>query len=100
MPQEGGKSAGLTYPAISVGTYKIQISYAGNDTYHGTTAETEITVGVGKNASVIVCKENPTVKLVYKDDLSVDYDAVKAALFAKVVDVEQSAKSYCRECNN
>lgn len=91
MPLEGGKSAGLTYPAISAGTYKIQISYAGNDMYHGTTAETEVTVGIGKNTSVIVCKENPTVKLVYKDDLSVDYDAVKAALFAKVVDVEQSS---------
>lgn len=91
MPLEGGKEGIYTYPAITTGDQKIRISYAGNDSYYGTSAETTINVGIGKNESVIATVENPTVKLVYNDDLSVDYDAVEEAFFADVVDVTNSS---------
>lgn len=45
--------------------------------YSGASAEATVNIGSGKEQSVIAFKENPTIKLVYNDDLTVDYAAVR-----------------------
>lgn len=94
MPLEGGKSGTpitLTYPAMGTGSQKIKISYAGTDTYFGASAEATVNIGIGKEESVIAFKENPTIKLVYNDDLTVDYTAAKEAIMNDVIDAENSS---------
>lgn len=94
MPLEGGESGTpipLTYPAMGDGTQKIKISYAGTDAYSGASAEATVNIGIGKEQSVIAFKENPTIKLVYNDDLTVDYAAAKEAIMNDVIDVENSS---------
>ena len=88
-PIEGGKVNGLTYPGIPEGTQKIRVSYAGDKSNTAASAEIEITV-TGRAQSVIAFKENPTIKLVYNDDLTVDYAAAKEAIVNDVVDVQNS----------
>lgn len=93
MPLEGGTSGTLiplNYPAMGDGTQKIKISYAGTDTYSGASAEATVNIGIGKEQSVIKFKENPTIKLVYNDDLTVDYAAVKEAIMNDVIDAKNS----------
>ena len=93
MPLEGGTSGTLiplNYPAMEEGTQKIKISYAGTDTYSGASAEATVNIGIGKEQSVIAFKENPTIKLVYNDDLTVDYAAVKEAIMNDVIDAKNS----------
>ena len=91
MPLEGGKSGVLNYPAMGEGTQEIKISYAGTDVYFGASAEATVNIGSGKEQSVIAFKENPTIKLVYNDDLTVDYVAVKEAIMNDVIDAENSS---------
>lgn len=91
MPLEGGKSGLLNYPAMREGSQKIKISYAGTDTYSGASAEATVNIGIGKEESVIAFKENPTIKLVYNDDLTVDYAAAKEAIMNDVIDAENSS---------
>lgn len=94
MPLEGGKGGTpipLTYPAMGDGTQKIKISYAGTDAYSGASAEATVNIGIGREQSVIAFKENPTIKLVYNDDLTVDYAAAKEAIMNDVIDVEKSS---------
>ena len=94
MPLEGGTSGTLiplNYPAMEEGTQKIKISYAGTDTYSGASAEATVNIGIGKEQSEIAFKENPTIKLVYNDDLTVDYAAAKEAIMNDVIDVEKSS---------
>lgn len=73
------------------GTQKIKISYAGTDAYSGASAEATVNIGIGREQSVIAFKENPTIKLVYNDDLTVDYAAAKEAIMNDVIDVENSS---------
>ena len=91
MPLEGGKSGVLNYPAMGEGTQEIKISYAGTDVYFGASAEATVNIGSDKEQSVIAFKENPTIKLVYNDDLTVDYMAVKEAIMNDVIDAENSS---------
>lgn len=93
MPLEGGTSGTLiplNYPAMEEGTQKIKISYAGTDTYSGASAEATVNIGIGKEQSEIAFKKNPTIKLVYNDDLTVDYAAVKEAIMNDVIDAKNS----------
>lgn len=73
MPLEGGESNLLTYPAISAGEQQIQISWDGNDQYYG--FEQKVTVKMTERGSAPYERNDPanSVKLVYNDDLSVDY---------------------------
>ncbi len=91
MPLEGGKEGIYTYPAMGVGSQEIKISYAGSDTYYSASAETTVNFTIGKEESKIIFKENPSVSLVYNDDLTVDYDAVEKAIMKQVVDTENSS---------
>lgn len=93
MPLEGGTSGTLiplTYPAMGEGAQKIKISYAGTDIYSGASAEATVNIGIGREQSVIAFKENPTIKLVYNDDLTVDYAAAKEAIMNDVIDAKNS----------
>lgn len=93
MPLEGGKSGtpfALTYPAMGTGSQKIKISYAGTDTYFGASAEATVNIGIGKEESEIALKADQSVALVYNDDLTVDYAAVKEAIMDQVVDTKNS----------
>lgn len=71
----------VEYPAMSSGEQRIKISYDGNESYYGTEVEFTVNVEVGRDDSRLEFCENPTIKLVYNDDLSVDYAAAYQAIF-------------------
>lgn len=75
----------LEYPAISTGEQKIRISYAGTDTIYGTSAETTVTVAERPEADVVFNDGPYQAKLTVKEDLSVDYDALRQAIFTAAV---------------
>ena len=85
MPLEGGKDT-LTYPAISRGGQKIRISYAGSETHSGTSAETTVTIAERPQAPYTLKATPDPVTLVVDENLETDYDAVRAAIFAAVVE--------------
>lgn len=85
MPLEGGTKGILTYPAISAGKQKIQISYAGNDTYFGTTSQEVMVTFTERADSHIVLKPDQQVALPYTDATTVDYDALRVAILQQVV---------------
>ena len=86
MPLEGGTKDLLTYPAISAGKQKIQISYAGNDTHFGTTSQEVTVTFADREASNIVLKPDQKVALPYTDATIVDYDTLRTAILQQVVD--------------
>lgn len=69
------------YPAMGSGEQQIKISYDGNEFYYGTEVEFPVNVGVGRDDSRLEFCEDPTIKLVYNDDLSIDYSAAYQAIF-------------------
>lgn len=69
------------YPAMSSGEHRIKISYDGIESYYGTEVEFTVNVEVGRDDSKLEFCENPTIKLVYNDDLSIDYSAAYQAIF-------------------
>lgn len=85
MPLEGGKNGGLTYPAISTGEQKIRISYAETDTTYGTSVETTITVAERPEADITFNDGPYQAMLTVKQDLSVNYDALRQAIFSAIV---------------
>ena len=83
-PLKGGRVSGLTYPAITEGTWDIRISYGENDTYYSTSAETTVTIA--ERADVIwEYNDNVTVGLAYTADLNIDYKAMEQAIYNSVV---------------
>lgn len=75
----------LEYPAISAGEQKIRIRYAGTDTIYGTSAETTVTVADRPEADIVFNDGPYQAKLTVKEDLSVDYDALRQAIFTAAV---------------
>lgn len=71
----------VEYPAMGSGEQQIKISYDGNESYYGTEVEFTVNVEVGRDDSRLEFCENPTIKLVYNDDLSIDYSAAYQAIF-------------------
>ena len=71
----------VEYPAMGSSEQRIKISYDGNESYYGTEAEFTVNVEVGRDDSRLEFCENPTIKLVYNDDLSIDYSAAYQAIF-------------------
>ncbi len=71
----------VEYPAMGSGEQQIKISYDGNEFYYGTEVEFTVNVEVGRDDSRLEFCENPTIKLVYNDDLSIDYSAAYQAIF-------------------
>lgn len=80
MPLEGGTKDILTYPAISAGEQKIQISYNGSDDYKAVTEETTVNF-LDRAAAPFQLKQDVTeVAMVYKKDQSINYEATAQAL--------------------
>lgn len=85
VPLEGGKVSPLTYPAIGLGQQKIRISWDGNEEYGGFSAETTITLTERPDPEYKL-KESPSIKLVYNDDLTVNYENIESTVFDAIVD--------------
>jgi len=83
-PLEGGKVSGINYPAIGLGQQKIRISWGGNEKYDGFSAETAIMLNE-RTAPEYTLKESPSIKLVYNDDLKVDYKNIESTVFDAIV---------------
>lgn len=87
VPLEGGKGdevIPLTYPAIGLGQQKIRLSWNGDEKYDGFSAETTITLN-DRPAPDCTLKESPNIKLVYNDDLAVDYESIESTVFDAIV---------------
>lgn len=81
-----GLTEGLSiFPAISEGTKKVRISYAGSKDYKPHTVET--TINVVDRATVDVVKnEGPyNVSMKFNKDQSYDYDATAKAIYEAVI---------------
>lgn len=76
----------LGYPTISAGKQKIQISYAENNTYFGTTSREVMVTFTERADSHIVLKPDQQVALPYTDATTVDFNALRAAILQQVVD--------------
>lgn len=85
MPLEGGKKDGLPYPAISAGTQRIRISWAGNDTYYSCSAETTVMIAERSEAPYVLQDPVGSVTLALREDLTVDYDALRTQIFHAVI---------------
>ena len=86
VPLEGEKVGSLTtYPAIGLGQQKIRISWGGSEEYDGFFEDTTITL-TERPAPQYTLKESPSIKLVYNDDLKVDYENIESTVFDAIVD--------------
>ena len=86
VPLEGEKVGSLTtYPAIGLGEQKIRISWGGSEEYDGFFEDTTITL-TDRPAPEYTLKESPSIKLVYNDDLTVDYENIESTVFDAIVD--------------
>ena len=70
----------VPYFAMDVGTNKIKLSWAGNDTYNGFEKEFTVEFKDNRIATNIVVKENASITY------NVDKDAMKQDIFDKVID--------------
>ena len=86
-PLEGGKVSGITYPAIGLGQQKIRISWDGNKEYGGFSEETAITL-TDRPDPEYKLTESPSIKLVYNDDLTVNYENIESDVFNAIVESE------------
>lgn len=87
MPLEGGKGSGLTYPAMTLGEgQQVRVSWNGNASYTAASAETTVDIVEGREQVPYTLKETPdAVTLAVGEDMEVDYDALRAAIFGAVV---------------
>ena len=86
LPLEGQTIVGgVSYPAISVGEQKIRISYAENDNYYGTSAETTVTITERPDAPYTLKETPDAVTLAVGEDMKVDYALLHEAIFNAVV---------------
>lgn len=81
-----GLTEGLSiFPAISEGTKKVRISYAGSKDYKPHTVETTINV-VDRATVDVVTNEGPyNVSMKFNKDQSYDYDATAKAIYEAVI---------------
>ena len=87
MPLEGGKGSGLTYPAMTLGEgQQVRVSWNGNASYTAASAETTVDIVEGREQVPYTLKEtHDAVTLAVGEDMAVDYDALRAAIFGAVV---------------
>ena len=85
MSLEGGKKNGLNYPAISEGSQKIRISYAGTDSVYGTSVETTVTIAERPQVQFNLNEGPYKVGMVFTNDQGYDYDATAKAIYNAVV---------------
>ena len=91
MPLEGGTGTVLgisvTYPAMTLGDgQQVRVSWNGNASYTAASAETTVNIVEGREQVPYTLKETPdAVTLAVGEDMAVDYDALRAAIFGAVV---------------
>ena len=91
MPLEGGTGTVLgisvTYPAMTLGEgQQVRVSWNGNASYTAASAETTVDIVEGREQVPYTLKETPdAVTLAVDEDMAVDYDALRAAIFGAVV---------------
>lgn len=66
---------------FGIGTWQIRLSFEGTDAYTAASEEVEVTV-TGLSQAPISAPETAGVSLTYREDLSVDYEALETALRA------------------
>lgn len=94
VPLTGGKVSGLTYPALSEGTHKVCITFAGNAQYAKTVVEAEVNV-TGRDPMTFTLNEAPyEVGLVFNDEQGCDYDKTAKAIYDAVVKSTSPAVDY------
>lgn len=84
----------FTYPAMTEGTQKIRVSYAGDDTHSAVSAEVDVNV-VGRSDVAYTLKKGPyEVGMVFNDDLSYNYAAVEQAIFDAVLESTEPEQTF------
>lgn len=86
VPLGGEKEALGFYPAISEGQQKIKISWDGNETYYGFEEEVTVNITEREQAPYTLKKTPDSVVLAVDENLKVDYDALRNAIFGAVVE--------------
>lgn len=78
---DGDKVSGLTYPAISEGTWKLRFEFAGNADYKGFSEDVEVKF-TGRDPAFELKDnvEGMEIGLVFKSATEYDYDATAAAI--------------------
>lgn len=85
LPLEGQDIVGgMGYPAISTGEKQIRVSYAGNDKYYGSSAETTVTITERPEADIQI-NENASVKLTVTEDMQLDIEKLYQDVFSEVI---------------
>lgn len=85
VPLEGNSTGLVKYPAISAGEQLLEISWPGNDTWEGNWPQVTVTITDREPAPYTLNDPIAPVTLQVKDDLTVDYDALRMAIFEAVV---------------
>ena len=80
VPLTGGKVKGLTYPAISEGTWRVRISWGGSQSYAPVTIEASLAVVDGRIDSQIALKSDASFTY------NMDVTAMKQAVLDNVID--------------
>lgn len=83
-PELGLADVNIDYK-LELGAQNVTISWGGNAQYAGNSVTVSVTFTDERTQSDISFVENPSVKLVYNEDLTVDYDAVRSAIWSDVV---------------
>lgn len=83
-PELGLADVNIDYK-LALGAQNVTISWGGNAQYAGNSVTVSVTFTDERTQSDISFVENPSVKLVYNEDLTVDYDAVRSAIWSDVV---------------
>lgn len=84
VPELGLADVNIDYK-LALGPQQVTISWGGNAQYAGNSVTVSVTFTDERTQSDISFVENPSVKLVYNEDLTVDYDAVRSAIWSDVV---------------
>lgn len=85
VPLEGGKSGGLSYPAIPAGTQQVRISWAGNQNYAPTTLEVNVNVTEREQVQFNLNDGPYEVGMVFNAQQGYDYEATAQAIYNAVV---------------
>lgn len=81
----GEKINGLTYPAISEGTWKLRFEFAGNADYQGF-SEKEVEVTFTGREAITTEIPDIAVSATFNEDLTINYDALRQSILDQVRD--------------
>ncbi len=84
-PLSGGKVSGLEYPAITPGSHQIRFTWGGDGVYAAASAEAAVTVTDREAAPYVKNDPAGSVKLPFRTDLTVDYEALEEDIFHAIV---------------